>query len=253
MQQSSRAGNPDNLTLQHTQQGGAFEIPAPHEPLHQQAGIRITMENFWNERYRQPAYAYGTAPNAWYKNLIDKLAPGKILLPADGEGRNGVYASTRRWQVSACDLSMEGRRKAAALASAQGVDIEYLVGDFGQLAFPQAPFDAIALIYAHFDPALRPAYHRLVDAYLKPGGHLMLEAFSRKHIDWQTRYPHIGGPREPAMLYDLEEIRRDFGHYSVIYLQEEIVDLAEGHLHVGRGSVIRFFACKQGSPSGKPV
>ena len=53
------------------------------------------MKEFWNERYSQEAYAYGTEPNAFFKSRIDQLSPGKLLLPAEGEGRNAVYAATK--------------------------------------------------------------------------------------------------------------------------------------------------------------
>ncbi len=204
-----------------------------------------TMEAFWNERYRGTEYAYGTAPNAWLKDMLHKLPPGRLLLPADGEGRNAVYAATLGWDVEACDLSVEGQRKALLLAADRGVRIGYQVGDFGLLPYARASFDAAGLIYAHFDPAKRPAYHQLLDSYLKPGGHLILEGFSKRHPEWQARHPRIGGPRDIPLLYDLDEIERDFGHYEILYLQEEPVELREGELHVGEGCVIRFFARKR--------
>ena len=40
----------------------------------------------------------------------------KILLPADGEGRNGVYATTRGWSVDAFDQSQQAKEKALRLA-----------------------------------------------------------------------------------------------------------------------------------------
>ncbi len=113
------------------------------------------------------------------------------------------------------------------------------------LPYARESFDAAGLIYAHFDPAKRPAYHRLLDDDLKPGGHLILEGFSKRHPEWQARHPRIGGPRDIPLLYDLDEIERDFGHYEILYLQEEPVELREGELHVGEGCVIRFFARKR--------
>ena len=83
---------------------------------------------FWNQRYQTDDYAYGTSPNVFFKEQLDKLSAGSILLPADGEGRNGVYAAERGWQVSAFDLSREGKRKAEALAAQRGVPLRYLVG-----------------------------------------------------------------------------------------------------------------------------
>ena len=52
------------------------------------------MKQFWNQRYSDKAYAYGTEPNAFFKSQLDQRPPGRILLPAEGEGRNAVYAAT---------------------------------------------------------------------------------------------------------------------------------------------------------------
>jgi hypothetical protein len=48
------------------------------------------MKEFWNERYANEEYAYGEEPNEFFKQELARLQPGRILLPADGEGRNGV-------------------------------------------------------------------------------------------------------------------------------------------------------------------
>ena len=47
---------------------------------------------FWDTRYSEPDFAYGTEPNAWLATQRDRLKPGqKALVPGDGEGRNGVW------------------------------------------------------------------------------------------------------------------------------------------------------------------
>lgn len=203
------------------------------------------MEAFWNERYSGDGYAYGTEPNEWLARILPTLPPGRILLPADGEGRNSVYAASLGWDAHACDLSSEGRRKALLLATQKNVVINYTVGDFMSIDYPKASFDAAALIYAHFDPSVRPSLLAKTDRCMKPGGHLILEAFSRRHIEWQARYPGIGGPRDPQMLFTLDEIESSFGHYEILYLQEEAISLDEGNGHVGEGCVIRLFARKR--------
>jgi len=204
------------------------------------------MESFWNERYSGEDYAYGTEPNQWLARLLPTLPPGRILLPADGEGRNSVFAATLGWEAHACDLSSEGRRKAMMLAEKKKVSIEYTIGDFMMIDYPEAAFDAAALVYAHFDPGLRPALLAKTDRCLKPGGHVILEGFSRRHIEWQARHPGIGGPRDPRMLFTMEEINDAFGQYDILYLQEEAIELGEGTGHVGEGCVIRLFARKRG-------
>lgn len=70
----------------------------------------------WNERYSTDEFAYGEEPNAYFKEQLDKLNAGAILFPAEGEGRNAVFAATRGWRVAAFDISTEGKKKALRLA-----------------------------------------------------------------------------------------------------------------------------------------
>src|SRR5690554_7467062 len=74
------------------------------------------MKNFWNERYSSIEFAYGEKPNEYFKEQLSKLEPGRILLPGDGEGRNGICAAKQGWDVEAFDISSEGKKKADQLA-----------------------------------------------------------------------------------------------------------------------------------------
>ena len=74
------------------------------------------MKAFWNENYGNKEYIYGTKPNVFFKEQLDKLKPGKILLPAEGEGRNAVYAASKGWSVTAFDISEIVHKKALQLA-----------------------------------------------------------------------------------------------------------------------------------------
>lgn len=48
------------------------------------------MKDFWNERYSREEFIYGKQPNEFFKEQLDKLKTGSILLPAEGEGRNAL-------------------------------------------------------------------------------------------------------------------------------------------------------------------
>ena len=74
------------------------------------------MKDFWNQRYAEEEYAYGTEPNAFFKAQLDQRTPGRLLLPAEGEGRNAVYAAKKGWEVVAFDQSDAGQKKALKLA-----------------------------------------------------------------------------------------------------------------------------------------
>ena len=87
------------------------------------------MKDFWNQRYAEEEYAYGTEPNAFFKAQLDQRTPGRLLLPAEGEGRNAVYAALKGWDVVAFDQSESGKTKAMKLAHQAGVAVSYLVED----------------------------------------------------------------------------------------------------------------------------
>lgn len=198
----------------------------------------------WNERYSEESYAYGTEPNEYLKSALARLAPGKILFGAEGEGRNAVHAAISGWQVSAFDISIEGKNKAMKLASEHGVSIDYQVGLLPELSFEDESFDAIGLIYAHFPPDIKAAYHKILDRCLKPGGHIIFEAFGKQHLAYKQRDPKIGGPGDLDTLYSVKEIKSYFPNYEILELIEQEVELHEGLYHNGIGSVVRFLGRK---------
>lgn len=202
-------------------------------------------KNKWDERYKEQEYVYGKGPNLFFKEWIEKFKPGSILMPADGEGRNGVFAATLGWEVISCDLSVEGQSKALQLASAEGVAISYVVGDLDQLTFEPASFDAIGLIYAHFAADQKSLFHRKLNEYLKPGGVIILEAFCKEHLELKKLDPKVGGPAELDMLFSKEEIIADFENYDLLMLGEEEILLNEGRYHIGKGAVVRFAGIKR--------
>ncbi|GAA0549743.1 class I SAM-dependent methyltransferase [Chitinophaga japonensis] len=202
------------------------------------------MDKKWDERYKNPEFAYGREPNLFFKEWLPKFTPGSILMPADGEGRNGVFAARLGWQVTSFDQSREGRQKALLLALEQQVSIGYIVGDLEQLTFESASFDAIGLIYAHFSAARKAAFHKKLDGYLKPGGIIIFEAFSKRHLHFRQLDPKVGGPGDMDELYSEAEITADFKNYEILLLTEEEVILNEGTYHVGKGAVIRFVGRK---------
>ncbi|QSB27199.1 bifunctional 2-polyprenyl-6-hydroxyphenol methylase/3-demethylubiquinol 3-O-methyltransferase UbiG [Flavobacterium sp. CLA17] len=205
------------------------------------------MSQKWDERYKDTEFAYGTAPNAFFKEWLPKFKPGAILMPADGEGRNGVFASQLNWKVTSFDLSTEAQIKALQLASENNVNLHYVVGNLEALEFEKESFDAIGLIYAHFSAETKSALHKKLSEYLKPGGLIIFEAFSKNHIAFKKENPKVGGPDNIDDLFSKAEIASDFSNYEIIILEEEEIRLNEGKFHVGTGSVIRFVGRKRNS------
>jgi SAM-dependent methyltransferase len=198
------------------------------------------MQQKWDERYKEQDFAYGKDPNVFFKEWLPKFAPGSILMPADGEGRNGVFAARSGWKVTSFDLSIEGQSKALQLARENNVELEYIVADLDHLRFERGSFDAIGLVYAHFSAEKKSIFHRKLNDYLRPGGIVLFEAFSKKHLHFIELDPKVGGPRDIDMLYSIEEIKADFANYEMLMLAEEEIFLNEGKYHIGKGAVIRF-------------
>ncbi len=192
------------------------------------------MKEFWDQRYAELDYAYGTKPNVFFKTQIDDLTPGKLLLPAEGEGRNAVYAARLGWEVYAFDISDEGRKKALKLAERVDVEITYKTGDFAKLGFGDKTFDLIAFIFAYVDPKIRWLFHSSLIECLKPGGRLILESFSKSQFTRTT-----GGPKNPDMLFSYKELKKDFSNMSRLKIWEKEVLLNEGDYHQGLAAVIR--------------
>ena len=199
----------------------------------------------WNERYGKEEYAYGEEPNNFLKEQLEKLKAGSILFPAEGEGRNAVFAAQLGWTVSAFDISAEGKKKAMRLARTRHVTIDYRVGELQTLHFNSEQFDAIALIYAHFPADIKSFYHKTLDKYLRKGGSVIFEAFSKRHIEYILKNENVGGPRDKASLFSIDEIKLDFDNYDIIELSETEIELNEGLTHNGTGSVIRFVGRKR--------
>ncbi|TGK05013.1 class I SAM-dependent methyltransferase [Leptospira semungkisensis] len=200
--------------------------------------------NRWNERYSKEEFAFGEEPNLFLKEQLEKLKPGKILFPAEGEGRNAIFAAKLGWDAFAFDISIEGKKKAMRLAEKNQVRIDYQVGELQTLNFKSEQFDAIALIYAHFPAEIKSSYHKTLNGFLRKGGMILFEAFSKKHLEYVMKDERVGGPRELPMLFSTEEIQADFPNYEIIELVEREIELSEGLYHVGKGSVIRFVGRK---------
>jgi len=198
------------------------------------------MENdFWNSRYSEPDYAYGTEPNDYFRKEIIFLAPGKLLLPGEGEGRNAVFAAKSGWNVTAVDFSEQAQIKAIKLAKDNNVNINYAVSSLEDYPYTENEYDAIAFIFVHFPPAIREKVHQSAVKSLKKGGTILIEAFSKSQINNTS-----GGPKDLSSLCSIEDFINDFPGLIIENLSGHQIMLNEGPYHKGIADVIRFKAVK---------
>ncbi len=194
------------------------------------------MEDIWDQRYSIEEYYYGTEPNEYLKDKLSKLQAGRILLTAEGEGRNAVFCAESGWDVVCYDTSQVGKTKADALAEMRNVRIDYRI-DSHKSFNSNDKFDVIAICYNHLPSFFREFFHTKILQNLKKDGYLILECFNKNQINNNT-----GGPKDIDQLYSLQDLLNDFKGLQMIEAIETDVNLNEGKGHVGISSVVRIFA-----------
>ncbi len=201
----------------------------------------LTAGDFWDKNFGDATYKYGETPNAFLTTQAALLPPaGRVLLPGDGEGRNGVWLAEQGMQVETVDASAVGVAKAEALAQRRGVRIQATQADFNDWQPAASSYDAVVLTYVHLQPALRQKLHRACVAALKSGGVLILEGFHPRQLPLSS-----GGPKDEAMLFSLERLRADFAGGMQELLAEEVpTTLSEGPGHGGPAEVTRWVGRK---------
>lgn len=194
----------------------------------------------WDERYSCDEYVYGTEPNQFLAYNARRLTGKKILCLAEGEGRNAVWLAAHGFDVSAVDASAVGRDKALKLAAAQGVGIDYEVSDLACFDLGVARWDGIVSIFCHLPPALRQSLHKRIVHALKPGGVLLLEAYTPAQLKLGT-----GGPKDEAMMMTAPLLEKELRGLHFTHLAELKRSITEGFGHTGTGAVVQAIAVKE--------
>ena len=193
----------------------------------------------WNERYSVSDYVYGKSPNAFFREQLDPLAAGTILLPGEGEGRNAVYAASKNWSVEAFDYSQSGFNKAMRLAEEMDVLINYSISSFDDYTYKPSYYNACGLIFCHMPDQARSKFHARVVESLAPGGVLILEAFHSSQLGKDT-----GGPQNSEFLFNEEKLSSDFRTLNLTLFEKRVFPLYEGLYHTGEAHVIRCIGVK---------
>jgi len=191
-------------------------------------------QRMWDERFAQAEPIYGEQPNAYLRAQAHRLTPGcKILVPGDGYGRNGIWLARQGFQVTTVDLSPVGVARARKSAQAAGLAMSIEEADLATWTWAVSEFDAVASIFIHLPPDLRPQIHAQMLSALKPGGLLIIEAFTPAQLRHSS-----GGPKQLELLYTAEILRKDFAEAKELELLEVEIDLDEGRMHRGPAAVV---------------
>ncbi len=205
-------------------------------PPTQQHGGRLP--SFWDNRYAETGYAYGTEPNAFLREHAHLLSD-PVLSIAEGEGRNAVYLASLGLKVLGVDSSAVGLAKAHALAAERGVTLQTELADLRSYCPPKNSFSSIIAIFAHLPSTSRPLLHSTLDSTLLEGGCILLEAYTPAQVGRGT-----GGPSDPDLCPTAQELRTTFSGYEMVMLREIERAVIEGSCHTGMASVVQMIARK---------
>lgn len=197
--------------------------------------------DFWNARYANDDYIFGTAPNRFLASHADLIQTGmRALAVADGEGRNSVWLAEHGAQVHAVDVSPLALEKARTLAQKRSVTIQFEQADLLNWHWPEAEYDLVVAIFIQFaSPAQRAPIIAGIRRALKAGGLLILQGYTPKQIEFAT-----GGPGNAENMYTETLLREWFGDWQIRHLREHEDFISEGTHHHGLSALIDLIAQK---------
>jgi len=198
------------------------------------------MKAFWNERYAGSEFAYGKDPNEFLAAECHRIKPGRVLCLAEGEGRNASFLALKGFSVTAVDQSTQGLKKTKKLGKELGVEITTIEADLENFEIAPSYWDAIVSISAHLPPSIRKKVHQQVVGGLKPGGTLILEAYTKKQLE----IPAVGGPpaSQKEMFMSLPELEIELAGLNFVIGQETERHFNEGKYHQGLSAVVQVVA-----------
>lgn len=200
--------------------------------------MNATPKEMWETRYGgSDDFIYGVNPNDFLAEAAQDLPIGDVLCLADGEGRNGVYLASLGHTVTSVDLTDAGMTKAAQLANERGVALTTIVADLDGFDLGEQRWDTIVSIFAHTAPPIRAKVHGAISRALRPGGRLILEAYTPDQIGRGT-----GGPPVPELTMDLDRLRVELTDMTIETGQELVRSVIEGPGHSGDGAVVQVVA-----------
>lgn len=197
-------------------------------------------QRIWDEEYKTDNYVYGKEPNDFLKENYACIPKGKVLLLAEGEGRNAVFLALKGYQVTAVDISAVGLEKAKKLANENDVSIKTICADLETLDIGKKTWDGIVSIFCHLPPHIRDSLYERVEKALKPSGTFLLEGYTPKQLKYKT-----GGPPVAEMMVSKDILIKGFSNVEFIHLMELEREILEGIKHHGLASVLQAIGIKK--------
>jgi SAM-dependent methyltransferase len=164
----------------------------------------------WNARYAGKELLWTATPNRRFAAEVRDLEPGRALDLACGEGRNAVWLAEQGWRVTGVDFSDVALEKAARLAEARGVEVEWVLADVLEYVPEPRSFDLVALLYLQLPSDEHARVLRAAAAAVAPGGTIVVIG----HDATNLAHGH-GGPKDISVLFTPADVTRQLGDLVV--------------------------------------
>jgi SAM-dependent methyltransferase len=168
----------------------------------------------WDQHFRVGDHA-SREPDPFLLRLNDYqrlFPPGRNALElACGAGRHAVWLVENGWNVTACDVSMEGLRRAQALAAERGVRLMLCCLDLDNAVWPADRFDLIVCFFY-----LRRELFPALKAALRPGGLVVYKTYTNEGQGAPSR------PSHPLHLLRPQELLDAFRDFRVLHYEETV-------------------------------
>lgn len=198
----------------------------------------------WDERYAQPGFAYGTEPNEFLVAAAVGIPIGPVLSLGEGEGRNAAYLAGLGHKVVAVAQSEVGLAKARRLAADRGLTVETVCADLGSYPIEPKTWAGIVSIFCHLPRQVRIPLYAAAVRGLRPGGILVLEAYTPSQVGRGT-----GGPQDPDMLVTLAGLIEELAGLEFVHACELDREVREGAYHTGVASVVQLIGRQHAAPN----
>jgi SAM-dependent methyltransferase len=164
----------------------------------------------WNARYATAEYVWKADPNKLLVDEVSGLTPGRALDVACGEGRNAVWLAEQGWTVTAVDFSEVGLDKGRQLASARGVEVEWICADVTTWKADDHDRDLVVVLYLQLPAALRRLALTNAASAMAESATLIVIAHDIRNLTEGT-----GGPQSPDVLYGPTDVVADLAAAGV--------------------------------------
>lgn len=189
----------------------------------------------WDARYAQSELVWGAPPNSTVVQHLHGLERHTPVHPdqhgqvpelpraldlACGEGRNTLWLATHGWQVHAVDFSQVGIDKARTVASRLSRSVRGRIQwQPADLTDPDeaelnGPYELVLMAFLHLPHSQRRELLLRVATRLSPGGTLLVLGH-----DSSNPTEGYGGPQDPDILYNPDDIVADLAADSSLSIQ----------------------------------